>query len=150
MKKLALILLAGVIFSFLLTGCASFGDHGDWERGDWYGFARPDTVARMEQDKLALKKLESLPADAHPVQGYRGVIKSNAGSDILQVKLEGPENKSFFLNPGDQAIDYLIPGNYKRTLIRNDKIFASQNFIVGAQKHYFAGGEYHWVIIVDD
>ncbi len=147
MKKLALILLTGII-CFGFTGCASFGEKKDYNEGDWYGLAGPDTVARIEQDKLALEKLRKSDIVSDPVLGYKGVVK-NFSTNRYTFKLIGPETKSYFLSPGEKTEDYLIPGDYAFTIKKGGKKVGWGSFKVGPQIQVFENINYHWFVYAD-
>lgn len=153
MKRIVLLLLA--VCSLFTVGCAGtlspgFGNEAQYEKGDWYGVGNLDEVARIKQDKLALKKLEAGQIKTATVgdatMGYEGVVM-NTSEETYNFVLAGPEEKSYLLGPGERARDYLIPGSYTCTVYHAGKqIGKPWPFKVKVQKHIVSGEAYHWYV----
>ena len=145
MKRIIVVMLLGVAI-LSLSGCATmFGNEKQYDRGDWYLFAGSYEVARIKQDKLALKKLESQQAVATE-QGYRGKV-ANLDSSPINIIISGPEKKSYLLAGNQSLYDYLIPGDYIARRYRNGHEDGKPwPFYVGTQKHSFMGEEMHWYV----
>jgi hypothetical protein len=140
-------ILVSLSLVLLLSGCAYFGNEEQYNNGNWHFLASSGEVARIKQDKLALKKLEQTPVLTGTRQnlGYEGIVK-NYTKEIIDVKVVGPEKKSWNLGPYEEAIGYLIPGEYERTIICRGKLVLMEAFTVGGELHDFRGRNYHWYI----
>ncbi len=150
-----------VVLAVVLNGCgAMYGNEQEYWDGDFYNFADPDELAEIQNDrisimerKMALAKLRTITPDVKSVNGvshgFRGVIV-NFSRKRLNVKVRGPEKKSYFMGPGERVVDYLVPGSYKRTLFERGKEIATQNFVVSNQQHSFQGALYHWYIYLEN
>lgn len=146
------------ITACFLTGCGGplYGNVKQYQRGSWYGFADHHEVARIDQDKLAMKKLEAsapLTASENGTSlGYKGVV-ANFSSYRATIDLIGPESRNFLLEPGQQVETYLIPGKYLTMAQTSSGGYRSKNvggFTVGVKKHSFQGRDVHWFAIYDN
>lgn len=147
--------IVGILLLVLgLTSCAAlYGNEEQYKKGDWYLFAESGEVARIQQDKLALKKLETQPAQTGAAdgvaQGYKGVVVNLSSYRRINIHLNGPEKKGYFLGPGQSEEDYLIPGRYLATAYYNDRLVGSWSFGVGAEQYSYMGRKVHWYVYWD-
>ena len=157
MKKLFLFFMSMFVFG----GCAAmYGNEAQYDEGDWHLFASSREVARIKQDKLALKKLISenqaentvvLGDDNNKILGFPGAIFNLSSQNVL-FSVSGPETKSWFLKPGETINDNLISGLYMYKIenkygpVRT----TSNTFRVCLQKNNFRGELYYWYIFYED
>jgi hypothetical protein len=148
MKKI--IFLVVILAITALTGCAPFfGNSKQWDEEDWYFYASPDAIARLKQDKLALEKLKAQPAQVKiengAPQGFRGIVANMSANNRYTFKIDGPENKSYYLGPEMRVVDYLLPGAYTVAIYRgNGLVQPPLLFKVGPGQHYFLNENFHW------
>ncbi len=148
MKKAIFTILA---LSLLASGCASFGNEAQYdEKGDWWGAASPETVARIQRDKLALKKLAAEPVQGDAVQGYQGVV-ANFSNHLRNFYISGPESKSFLLGSRANTTNWrenalLLPGVYSYTVMDGSVVVGTGMFQVGPQRSRFIGEKVHWFV----
>lgn len=154
MKKIVnlLLVVCGFVMLSGLSGCSTmYGNEAQYDKGDWYFFGGSEEVARIKQDKLAIKKLESQPVQTASVdgvaQGYKGKVAS-ANRNLVNIIIRGPETKSFMLGPGkSEEEDYLTPGNYTATTyVGGRQLGYPWPFTVGVQQNKFLGKDYHWYV----
>ncbi|MEA3398207.1 MAG: hypothetical protein U9R06_00485 [Patescibacteria group bacterium] len=174
MKKILKVIRIGMalaILSFSLQGCFShalYGSEEQYESGDHYWLAGAREMARTKQDKLALEKLEALPAHTAVIDlsgelteekngtifghktvpaGYKGIIFNKSRYRAYNFVVSGPETTSWYLEPGDTKEAYLLPGTYLYK-----RYYGSQMqdkpliFNVSAQTHQFGSQKVHWYI----
>lgn len=139
---------------FLFIGCAAhYGNEAQYDRGDWYLLASAGEVVRIKGDKLAFNKLKNAPAQTESKknvpQGYKGLIANLSGHNRYNFKFTGPETKSFLLGPGEQVIDYLVPGKYFCEVYHGGSKIGSWSFKVGVQQSTFLNEKYHWYVYAD-
>ncbi|MDP3043661.1 MAG: hypothetical protein Q8N21_04650 [bacterium] len=137
-----------------LAGCALYGNEAQYAQGDWYFIAGSEEVTRIQQDKLAFKKLESQPAQVAfkegVPQGYSGLVINLSKYTRYNFIISGPERKGYLLGPNESVDDNLIPGTYACAVYRAGRqIGQPWVFHVTAQKHIFMGKEYHWYIYME-
>lgn len=149
MKNLGLILLFITIF---LPGCALYGDKVQYDKGDWYWVTGSQEVTRIEQDKLALKKLEAQPVQTATIngvkQGYKGLV-SNLYSRRVNIHINGPEEKRYLLAAEQSEEDYLLPGTYIATAYRGGGLVGTWKFDVGVKQVSYMGQKVHWYLYYD-
>jgi len=128
-----------------LTSCAFFGNEEQFDKGEWHFVAGSREVARIKQDKLALKKLEQTPAliGSEENLGYLGYVK-NYTNEIVDIKVSGPETKSWHFSNTGEVSDHLIPGRYHCTITYKGKIVSESNFNVSSQLKEFDYKKCHW------
>ncbi|MFH1254990.1 MAG: hypothetical protein V1667_00755 [bacterium] len=147
MKKAIFTILA---LALLASGCASFGNEAQYDKeGDWWGAASPETVAQIQRDKLALKKLAAEPVQGNAVQGYEGVV-ANFSNRLRNFYISGPESKSFLLgnraNANWRENTLLLPGVYSYTVMDGSVVVGTGMFRVGPQRSTFLGEKFHWFV----
>lgn len=148
-KRLAVIT---VIFSAIvwLTGCgAYFGNEAQYDKGDWYLLASAREVARIKQDKLALKKIDEQAAAEGQAIRFPGVILNKSAYRDANFVVSGPETKGFYLAPSKKENYDLTPGVYVATLYDENGYVRGKPWIfhVDARKHSFLGEKVHWYLI---
>jgi hypothetical protein len=128
-----------------LSGCAFFGNEEQYDKGEWHFLTGSNEVARIKQDKLGIKKLEQTPAFLGPEQniGYLGYVK-NYTNEIVDIKVSGPETKSWHFSNAGEVPDYLIPGEYHCSITCRGKVVNSSTFHVGPQLKDFDYRKCHW------
>ena len=147
MRKNTLLLVIAIIYSLVISGCAMYGNEAQYKQGDWYGFARPETVAKIQEEKLALKKMEHEPQYTKPGEGYLGIIKNFSRNRIYNFVIIGPEKKTFLIGPEGEEEAYLIPGDYTATVYEGGSIVGKPwRFPVGPEINSFLGKDYHWYV----
>ncbi|MEA3463977.1 MAG: hypothetical protein U9R14_02810, partial [Patescibacteria group bacterium] len=139
MKKGIVVLVSLLAIAWLTSGCgAMYGKKSQYDKGNWYGFTGSAEVARIEQDKLALKKLEAQPAQTAFInrvpQGYKGLVVNLDNRRRINIHIDGPEKKRYFLGPGQSEKDYLIHGKYVATAYRGNNLVGTWKFEVGAEQ----------------
>ena len=153
---------------FLFGGCAAmYGNEAQYDEGDWHLFASSKEVARIKQDKLAMEKLASSPVSVGQIQnepgtivlgeparvyaGYAGLVVNMSRYAYVKIKIDGPEKKSYFLEPGSKLEDNLIPGQYLSSCERDGQIVGRPRiFHVTAQQHDFINKKVHWFCVYQD
>jgi hypothetical protein len=152
MKKLSLALLAVVVVAVFLSGCALYGDKAQYDRGDWYFVTGSQEVAKIEQDKLALAKLEAQPVQTAIIdgvkQGYKGLV-SNLYTRRVNIHIDGPEEKRYLLAAGQSEEDYLLPGKYIATAYRGNGLVGTWKFEVDVKQVSYMGRKVHWYLYYD-
>lgn len=171
MKKRMMVL--GILLAMVwVAGCgALYGKKSQYDDGDWYLFASSSEVARIEQDKLALAKLNALPAQIAIIDnqgnikpivlspnnqkvvpaGYRGKIANFEKYDKVNFIISGAETKGWLVPPGQIKEYYLPSGKYTAEVyIGSRKVDGPKSFTVNAQTHNFMGEELHWYIYYED
>lgn len=138
----------------MLAGCALYGNEAQYGEGDWYFIAGSGEVAQIQQNKLALKKLGSQPAQVAfkdgVSQGYSGLVVNLSKYTRYNFIISGPERKGYFLGPNESVKDNLIPGTYSCAVYRAGRQMGEPwIFHVTAQKHIFMGEEYHWYLYME-
>ncbi len=161
--KLAVLAL---VFAAGLTGCAGpyFKNQAQYDgKENWVGWANPHEVARMNQERTATNKLAALPASMGYINekgqtvpvtitsgktapaGFMGKVANLSSTRRLKFAVYGPEEKSWYLGPGQIVPDYLPDGNYiGRIFYGSSEIQAPIPFKVGSQRKNFMGEEVHW------
>lgn len=164
MKKLLVSLI--FVLAGLLSGCGLYMTEGQYNRGLSLTPATSYEWARVKQDKLALEKVQALPAytasasglytvsvareiDLTPATaGFKGYIKNDSRNRTYNIKVWGPENKSWYVPPGAIVEDYLIPGNYLAKFYYGSYKESVWSFKVDAQLKYFEGRrDAHWYLV---
>lgn len=148
------IFATAVMVASLLTGCGAFyGNEKQYDEGDWYLLAPSEEVARIKEDKLALEKLKTAPAQTKiqngVPQGYEGLVANLSSYARYNFKIIGPETKSYLLGPGERAGDYLIPGEYICIVYQGSYRMGFWRFKVGPQLNVFMNEKYHWYVYTD-
>lgn len=140
----------------MISGCAIGPFHGsdkNYRSGNWWGYADTEEAADWESRQLAMKKLEQQPIDGTAVEGYRGVI-ANLTNDRINVKVVGPETKSYFLERRSakdrQTLEYdrLVPGDYTAYAYKRGRQTGTWAFRVGAEEKRYLGEKLHWYLVV--
>ena len=148
MKKYIVLLLTISLAMVWLSGCALYGKKTQYDEGNWYWLTGSAEIARIEQDKLAFKKLKAQPVQTASVdgviQGYRGLIANLDKYDNVNVHLNGPEKKRYFLKPNDVEYDNLIPGTYTALFYKGENIVGTWQFTVGIEQFSYMGEKVHW------
>lgn len=150
MYKKNLVVLLIVISVFIsVSGCgAFFGNETQYERGDWYGLSNSQEVARIKQDKLALKKLrQQTPKKQTGNQmGYKGMIHNFYHSPVNFV-IRGPEERSFLLKPNQTLRSvYLVPGKYYVVFYSGGEKIGHWTFHSDLELDNFMGEKVHWYL----
>ena len=145
------ILLLAILL--LSSGCGAFyGNEKQYEKGNWYFLAGSSEVARIKQDKLAMEKLKNQPTQTASkdgiTQGYKGVI-ANLSWGTVNIHIDGPEKKRFFLDRAQTQEEYLIPGRYAATAYYRGQVRGSWSFVVGPEQHNFRGEKVHWYLVYE-
>lgn len=147
-----------LILTALIGGCgASYGSIEQYKTGDWYGLAGPGTAAKTVQDKRVDAKLDATPA----LIGYRlnkdnqlvpiGYLGYVANFDRVKnlITIKGPETREYLLLPGQEVVDYLIPGEYTKTIKEKGKLPLVIEFEVTDEIRYFGNRPCHWFAYAD-
>lgn len=125
------------------TGCAAqFGNERQYEDGDWYFFANSSEVAKIEQDKMALEKLEkSTPiiGEGQNGKGYRVYLANFSSFKRYTFRLDGPEKVNHMLSPEEVLEIYLIPGDYEVKTVHDGKVSSAGIMPVTAKRKRFNG-----------
>ncbi len=150
------IILVSVIagMAMLLSGCGAFyGSEKQYQSGDWYWLADSSQVTRQLEDKLAFEKLRSqsqMTGSQNGIpQGFKGIVANLSRWRHVNTVIIGPERKSYFLAPGQQVVDYLIPGVYTAISYDGSMEIGRWNFRVGAQINNFMNTPCHWYTYYD-
>lgn len=166
MLKNTIKILVLLWISFIVVGCAYFGNEKQYEQGDWYGLATPDEVAKIKQNKLALEKMQAIPAQTAYIEngilvpisqsgskgkktpaGFKGKVCNLSSYNRVHIVIKGPEVKGFYLGPGQNITEYLIPGVYTATpYVGSRRIYEPRTFHVNSRTHNFMGEELHWYV----
>ena len=149
MRKKILVLGMLVLVMVWVAGCgALYGNKSQYDEGNWYLFAGSSEVARIEQDKLALAKLKAQPVQTASIngiqQGYKGIVINLDSRRRINIHINGPEKKRYFLGPGQSEEDFLIQGTYTVIFYRGQTIVGSWQFIVGTEQYSYMGRKVHW------
>ena len=131
MRQMETYLLSLLILTlFFISGCALYGNEKQYAKGDWYFFAGSEEAARIQQDKLALEKLE-----AQPVQTAQ--ITKTEGKKYINVELLS--KKSTPAEPG-QDKKRTVSAGYKGLVVNLSK-YNIYNFIISGpeRKGYLLG-----------
>ncbi|MCU0679469.1 MAG: hypothetical protein MUC28_03445 [Planctomycetes bacterium] len=171
MKKFVVVfgLFTLCLGSTLTCGCALYFSEGQYEKGISLTPATSHEWARQKQDKLALEKVQAMPAhtaavnDLYPqaasgqnenirnpaTAGLKGYIKNASTNLSYNIKVYGPENKAWFVPPGVQVEDYLIPGDYvSRIFYGGEQVGKPWFFKVNGDLKYFEGRrDAHWYLV---
>lgn len=150
-------------------GWASHEDVGQIEHQK---LAQKDGEAALEirrtRDKMALEKLQAQPVQtgtmtaggvvangtvaggATAPAGYKGIVANLSSYRRYNFVIRGPEDKSFYLGPGERTTDYLLPGRYTATFYYGgEKAGQPHVFEVGAQERVFQGEKCHWYVFTE-
>lgn len=147
MRKEMIVLVALLA---MIAGCALYGNEAQYGEGDWYFIAGSGEVAKIQQDKLALKKLEAQPVQGDRILGYEGLVANFNKYKRFNFILYGPERKGYPLEPGELKEDFLVPGIYSCVVYRNGyQVGNPWIFHVTAQTHSFHGKKYHWYVYME-
>ena len=149
MKKKFWVLGILLVVMVWVAGCgALYGEKSQYDEGDWYWITGSAEVARIEQDKLALVKLKAQPVQTTFVdgvpQGYKGIVVNLDSRRRINIHIDGPEKKRYFLGPGQTEEDFLIPGTYTAIFYKGQSIVGTWRFIVGAEQYSYMGRKVHW------
>jgi hypothetical protein len=136
-KNLFLIALIATLISSCSPG--KYASRKDYEDGEWSGHKSGKEIQKEDARKLAFKKMKEGGEGIDKIKGYRGVIKNFDNRSNVNIVLQGPENPSFFLAPGQKLTVYLIPGDYSANFYRNNKRIKIWNFSVTAEESNFMG-----------
>ena len=166
-------LLLFMIALFTASCGALIRNEAQYDNGDWDWWATSPEVARIKQDKLALRKLEALPVQTASVgennniihqsqhaaivktnsavtKGYKGILFNFNKYNQYNFKITGPEIKSYLIGKNESVTDFLIPGTYACTVYKASRQQGEPwIFHVNAQQHYFRGEEYHWYVYME-
>jgi len=168
MKKIILKMVVLIFATASLSSCALYHSERQYDQGNLGFIATSPEVARIKQDKLALKKLEATPAQIAVIDtkgemvkkivkninnkeevfiGYKGIIANMSIYQRYEFKIVGPESKIWYLGPGQKFEDYLIPGQYLGYIYYGSYQQGRPIPIdVGPQEKIFLGEKYHWIL----
>jgi len=152
------------------TGCRSpfYGKKGQYDKGNWFGWADNQSVHERDQQMLAVGKLNAQPVmvgtmtatgivasvvapGATAPAGYMGFIANNNQYRRYNLILRGPENKSYYLAPAQRITDYLLPGRYIATVDYGGRpIGQPYVFDVGPSEKNYLGEKCHWYLVAGD
>ncbi|MDD5071286.1 MAG: hypothetical protein PHQ42_00955 [Patescibacteria group bacterium] len=132
MKRIVLILIAIAILANL-NGCFYM-----------YGQARRIGEVRVQEQELALTKLENQPVLAHRVNGYKGIVANLNQYLVINTIITGPEKRSYALAPGQWVEDYLVSGEYTAISYHGNREVGRWTFPVGVQIQNYMGQKVHW------
>lgn len=152
-----------ILVALFFSGCAFYGNQSQYEKGDWYLFTSSSEVAKMERnkqalrqkkatDQLAIEKLKAQPIDVQRAPdgtplGYKGIVANVSRKKINTIIYGGPEEKAFFLYPGQEQEAALLPGNYTACSYIGGENKGCSSFIVSSQINYFNGRVVHWYTV---
>jgi hypothetical protein len=133
MKKIVSVLIAMIILANL-NGCFYM-----------YGQMRRIGEIRVQEQELALKKLERQPVFADRVNGYKGIVANLNQYMVVNTIIIGKmERKGYALAPGQWVEDYLVPGEYTAVSYHGNREVGRWTFRVGEQIQNYMGQKVHW------
>ena len=100
--------------------------------------------------KLTLNKLKSITPDTvtknGAPQGFRGIVVNESRRRSYNVSIVGPEERSYFMFPGQRVEDWLIAGRYSCSIVEvaNPRNNSSHVFHSRLQKSFYGDAQYHW------
>jgi len=122
-------------------------------KGDlrWYA-TDADSLNRNIRGRLAITKLANQPVQTATspegvAQGYLGVVANLDRYYPVNILIEGPETKSYYLDPGKSEEDYLIPGTYVATAYRRGLVVGRRVFHSEPQEKRLNGRKVHWYLV---
>lgn len=133
-----------VVLVILLSGCgAVYTSESQYEDGNFSWMTGSKEVARIKQDKMAMEKLKESDVMAKKengvIQGYKVILANLSHRKEYTFRVDGPEKRAFMLTAGEQIEVYLIPGEYRVSIVRNGKESESRRMRVDAEKKRFGG-----------
>ena len=139
MKRIVMLSIVAIVIVVFANGCFYM-----------YGQARRIGEVRVQEQELALKKLERQPAVAHSVNGYKGIVANLNQYIVVNTIITGEvEKKSYALAPGQWVEDYLVPGEYTAISYRGNREIGRWTFHVGEQIKNYMGQKVHWYTFYD-
>lgn len=151
-ESLTLIVLL-ILMAVFASGCgALYGNEAQYREGDWYWFSSSGEVARIHQDKLAMKKLKKqnpIAKSSGPNMGYKVILANFSDYNRYTFRLNGPERVAYMLSPGEQINVYLIPGVYQCRLVHDGKVSEARKMRVDSQKKRFQNKECHGFVYTE-
>lgn len=161
--------MAGLLL--VLAGCVGpyYGNQGQYDKGNWRGWADNRQVNQRSRQQLALEKLRVQPVltgtmtatgvvasaiapapGTTAAAGYKGIVANLSSYRRYSFRLQGTESKSFYLGPGERVADYLLPGRYTASIYYGgDQIGQPHVFDVGVQEKFFQGEKCHWYLVAE-
>ena len=116
----------------------------------YYGVGADDLnrniVGRLAINKLVNQPVQTTASPEGVPQGYLGVVANLDRYYAVNIKIEGPEVKSYYLEPGKSEEDYLIPGTYVATAYRGSSVVGRWVFHSEPQEKRFNGRKVHWYL----
>lgn len=159
MKKSAVfIATAGILL--VCSGCSPIlwtASEEKYRAGEmrWY-LTDADALNRNIVGRMAIDKLKHQPiptgtssstSDDNVSKGYVGVVANLDRYHPVNILVEGPECKSFYLEPGQHIQDRLLPGTYIASAYRGGMIDGRWIFHSEIQEKYFAGRKVSWYVV---
>ncbi len=150
--------------AFLVTGCGPFfRNQAQYDKGEWWGIAGSHEVVQMKEKKMAMDKQAALPALMGYINekgetvtvtvnsgkvasaGFVGKVANLSSYRRLKFVVNGPEEKTWYLGPGQIVPDYLTEGVYvARIFYGSTEVQEPMTFKVSLLKKNFMGEKLHW------
>ncbi|MDO8668006.1 MAG: hypothetical protein Q7K35_02805 [bacterium] len=167
-------ILAAALGLLVFTGCVGplYTKESQHPKGHGFGLFGSGSASQAEVNRLAIEKLKAQPvmtgtmtatgvvANATPASaigktapaGYKGIVVNMSSYRRYTFLIQGPENKSFYLGPGERAPDsasYLLPGRYIASIYYGGSLVGRPDaFTVGVQEKFFQG-PCHWYVVAE-
>ncbi len=170
MKRVVIVVFVLLIATTLSSGCALYRSEKQYDEGSWYGVTGSGEVARIKENKLALKKLEATPTQIAVIDtkgemvkkivkmvdgkeetflGYKGIVANMGTYRRYNYEFVGPEKIAVYLGPGQKVYKYLIPGKYTVKIYYGGDLVGVRPLLVGPYDDDFLGEPVHWKAVAE-